>query len=87
MTRRASHIDLETQASFRGRHASLDAPAFGGRFDHDDARLVTDVPLHTLTMLQGTQDSKAHTFSYWLGDGEFAAVDALLEDFIVEHFP
>ncbi len=53
----------------------------------DDARTVTDVPLHTLTMMQGAQDARAHTFSYWVGDGEYAVIDALLEEFIVEQFP
>jgi hypothetical protein len=53
----------------------------------DDPRNVTDVPLNTLTYLRGTQDARAHTFSYWLGDGEYAQVDALLQNFIVEQFP
>jgi len=53
----------------------------------DDVRRVTDVPLHTMTMMEGAQDAKAHTFSYWLGDGEYAAVDALLEEFVAEQFP
>lgn len=53
----------------------------------DDGLFVTDVPLRTLTFLRGGQDTRAHTFSYWLGDGDYAAVDALLEDFIAEQFP
>lgn len=52
----------------------------------DDTQLVTDVPLHTLTMLDGTPDAVAHTFSYWLGDGGYAPVDALLENFIATQF-
>jgi len=53
----------------------------------DDPRLVTDVPLHTLTLLDGAQDGRTHTFSYWIGDGNYARVDALLEKFINEQFP
>lgn len=52
----------------------------------DDARGVTDVPLRTVTLLRGAQDARAHTFSYWLADGEYAQVDALIEGFIAEHF-
>lgn len=45
------------------------------------------VPLRTLTFLRGAQDARAHTFSYWIGDGDYAALDALLEQFIAEQFP
>ncbi|MEO6710157.1 MAG: hypothetical protein ABI054_11970 [Planctomycetota bacterium] len=48
---------------------------------------VTDVPLRTLTMMGGSQDSRAHTFSYWTPEPEYAAVDAELETFIAEQFP
>ena len=53
----------------------------------DDPQQVTDVPLRTLTFLRGAQDARAHTFSYWLGAGDYAVVDALLEQFIAEQFP
>jgi len=52
----------------------------------DDPQQVTDVPLRTLTLLRGAQDARAHTFSYWLGAGDYALVDALLEQFIADHF-
>ena len=45
---------------------------------------ATDVPLHTLTMLGGTQDAKAHTFSWWIAEDEYAPIDALLEGFLAE---
>jgi hypothetical protein len=59
----------------------------GGFLLCDDARQVTDVPLRTLTLMRGTQDARAHTFSYWLGDEDYAMVDALLENFISQQFP
>ncbi|HUR27458.1 MAG TPA: hypothetical protein VM509_04675 [Planctomycetota bacterium] len=52
----------------------------------DDTRDVTDVPLRTLTFLGGTQDARAHSFSYWIGDGEYSTVDVVLEKFIIENF-
>ncbi len=53
----------------------------------DDTQIVTDVPLHTLTLLNGVENPTAHTFSYWVGDGDYATVDALLANFIAEQFP
>jgi hypothetical protein len=59
----------------------------GGMRLCDDPRRVMDVPLNTLTLLRGDQDARAHTFSYWIGDGEYAQVDALIQQFIGERFP
>jgi len=53
----------------------------------DDPRLVTDVPLHTLTLLDGTQDSASHTFSYWVGTEVYATVDQRLQQFVQQVFP
>lgn len=59
-----------------------------GAFDLcDDPRNVTDVPLNTLTLLRGAQDARAHTFSYWIGDGHYLAVDLTIEKFINAQFP
>ncbi len=59
----------------------------GGFVLCDDPQVVTDVPLHTLTLLNGAQDATAHSYSYWVGDGDYAAVDTLLANFIAEQFP
>lgn len=59
----------------------------GGFVLCDDTQDVTDVPLHTLTLLGGGQDATAHSFSYWVGDGDYAAVDTLIADFVAEQFP
>lgn len=40
---------------------------------------VMDVPLLTVTVLDPTSDASAHTFSYWLGHGPYAAVDTLMD--------
>lgn len=53
----------------------------------DDTRRVTDVPLNTLTMFRGGPDATAHTFSYWIGDGDYAGVDGVIQQFIVDKFP
>ena len=59
-----------------------------GAFDLcDDARNVSDVPLNTLTLLRGAQDARAHTFSYWIGDGHYQAVDDAIAKFITVQFP
>ncbi len=58
-----------------------------GAFDLcDDPRNVTDVPLNTLTLLRGAQDARAHTFSYWVGDGHYLGVDITIEKFINAQF-
>ncbi|MBK8179679.1 MAG: hypothetical protein IPK67_12490 [Planctomycetes bacterium] len=66
------------------RQALFDAGAMGLC---DDARRVMDVPLNTLTLFNGAQDARAHTFSYWIGDGNYEAVDGLIQQFIVDKFP
>ena len=58
----------------------------GGLALCDDTQLVTDVPLHTLTMLRGAQNARAHTFSYWTPDANYGGVDGLLEGFIADFF-
>jgi len=59
----------------------------GGAFSGcDDPRQFTDVPLHTVTLMNGVQDAWGHSFSYWIGDGTYAAIDAVLENFLAEHF-
>ncbi|HUR27457.1 MAG TPA: hypothetical protein VM509_04670 [Planctomycetota bacterium] len=61
--------------------------ATGGWTLCDDTRIVTDVPLRTLTLLGKTPTTRAHTFSYWLGDEGYEAVDLVLEQFIADQFP
>lgn len=53
----------------------------------DDRREVMDVPMRTLTMLDGSPDGSAHTFSWWLPIDEFRDVEVLLDAAIAEHFP
>jgi hypothetical protein len=59
----------------------------GGLTLCDDQRVVTDVPLHTLTLLGKTPVTRANTFSYWIGDEDYEAVDLALEQFIADQFP
>ena len=53
----------------------------------DDPRIVTDAPLHTVTLLSGLQDAQAHTFSYWVGTDAYTVVDQRLQQFVQQVFP
>jgi hypothetical protein len=52
-----------------------------------DQTNVTDMPLTTLTMFVGTTDAQAHTFSYWIANSGYAAVQAEIDEFLATHFP
>jgi len=52
-----------------------------------DQKQVTDMPLTTLTMFVGSTDAQAHTFSYWVANNGYAAVQAEIDDFLATHFP
>jgi hypothetical protein len=55
----------------------------------DLPEIVSDVPLTTVTVFAGEQDSRAHTFNYFGSPmaPNHAKVDAALRDFIAAHFP
>ena len=61
---------------FAGSFQTCDQPAAG-----------SDVPLHTLTVFRGATDAKAHTFSWWVPEKEYATFEQLLDGFIATHFP
>jgi hypothetical protein len=48
----------------------------------DQPMWVSDVPLKTITILDGGSDAYAHTFNYWLGHDKYAAPDAAIGSFI-----
>ena len=52
-----------------------------------DQAYVTDMPLTTLTMFEGSTEAQAHTFSYWEANGGYAAVEAEINGFLTTHFP
>lgn len=53
----------------------------------DEPSFTSDVPLSTLTLLRGTTDARAHTWS-WLGDdGHGGAIELRLNQFLHTHFP
>ena len=52
-----------------------------------DQTNVTDMPLTTLTMFVGNTDAQAHTFSFWVANNGYAAVQAEIDDFLATHFP
>ena len=53
----------------------------------DQEVYVTDVPLHTLTIMEPRPDAIAHTFSYWAGVGQYAATAAVVDNFVETYFP
>lgn len=53
----------------------------------DPSEVFLDVPIHTVTVLRGATDALAHTFSYYSGVGEYAAVDDVISSFIAQTFP
>jgi hypothetical protein len=53
----------------------------------DQSLTVTDVPLHTLTILRAATDARAHTHSWWLYAPPNQEIPALLHEFIARNFP
>ena len=52
-----------------------------------DTFAVSDIPLTTVTAFRGRTDAQTHTFSYWLGSGEYAGVSTRIGQFISDHVP
>ncbi len=54
----------------------------------DQLLIVADLPLSTVTFFRkpGTR-SVANTYSYWVGTGEYGAVNTVIANFIDAHFP
>lgn len=53
----------------------------------DQPLVVSDVPLNTLTVLEGKEVAASRTFSWWVGIGEYSGVQRVINDFIQAHFP
>jgi hypothetical protein len=45
-----------------------------------------DLPLTTVTVLEGTPNARAHSFSYWVAVDEYARIQALIDDFLGTYF-
>jgi hypothetical protein len=60
---------------------------WGGMLGCDATVRVMDVPLHTLTLLKGGPDARAHTFSWWVPEGSELAIEQLLGQFLADNFP
>lgn len=59
----------------------------GGTTLCDQQLVASDTPLTTLTLLRGRADASAHTFSYYSPEGEYEAIEQVIDDFIDAHFP
>jgi len=46
---------------------------------------VADIPLTTVTVFKGTTDASAHTFSYWIGTGNYGKIAQIISDFATKH--
>lgn len=40
---------------------------------------ATDIPVHTVTVLDPTSDASAHTFSFWIKHGEYEGIGTILD--------
>jgi hypothetical protein len=69
------------------RNLAIQLAALGGMTLCDEPNLVVDVPLKTLTLLRGTTDAPAHTFSWYDTVGPYQAIEQAMNDFIAKHFP
>ena len=45
-----------------------------------------DLPVTTLTLLDGQPNALAHTFSYWAASGPYAGVQAVIDTFLAQNF-
>lgn len=48
---------------------------------------VADIPLTTVTAFRGATKALAHTYSYWVSVGDYAAPALVINDFIADNFP
>jgi len=64
-----------------------DLERVGGMLGCDELGMVTDVPLHTLTMLKPGTDARAHTFSWWLPENTNGILEYRIEQYAAEAFP
>ena len=64
----------------------LDLVAAGAVSLPDQQIFISDVPLNTLTILEGKQLALSRTFSYF-GGGQYNNVQQIIDTFIQTHFP
>lgn len=65
----------------------IDLERVGGMLACDSAGFVTDMPLHTLTLLKPGTDARAHTFSWWLPENANGILEQRIASFVAEAFP
>ncbi|MBK7875979.1 MAG: hypothetical protein IPJ77_09535 [Planctomycetes bacterium] len=53
----------------------------------DDTQLMSDVPLTTVTVLNGTTNGVARSFSYQQPNASQAGIELRIRDLIAQHFP
>ncbi len=47
----------------------------------------SDIQLSTLTTFRGRADAGAHTFSFFFPEGEYAAIEHAIDEFVEAYFP
>jgi hypothetical protein len=65
----------------------LDLAQLGAGTLCDNFVAVADLPPSTLTILRNTTDSKAHTFSWFVGIGAYGPIEQRIQTFIQTWFP
>lgn len=53
----------------------------------DDPSFVSDMPMSTLTVMKPDTSVRAHTYSWWVGQGAYGPPEQVLVDFISSAFP
>jgi hypothetical protein len=53
----------------------------------DNQQLVLDVPLTTVTFMKPGTDTKAHTFSFYIGGSAHSEVSQIIGEFVAENIP
>ena len=60
----------------------------GGAFELcDDTSFALDLPLSTLTVMRAGTNVRAHTYSWWAGQGPYGPPEQTLVGFVATHFP
>lgn len=64
-----------------------DLAQLGAWVQCDDGSFTNDAPLQTLTVMRGFTDGRGHTYSWWLPNGSYAAIEQRLSTFVSTSFP
>ena len=85
------NLDIDVQTANVGSAVAMklliDLVAAGAVTLPDQNVSAADIPLKTLTILEGKELALSRTFSYWDGIDQYGAVATVLNEFITDTFP